>query len=93
MGQNKNYTPPTEGDNHNQLFFSSSITDALSTLPCLTAILIGKGDIPVADDISGTAARPRSEDEWFNIVMTDFVNIELRAASNFCRSATILRQC
>lgn len=59
----------------------------LTSVPfTLTIIFTGKGDMPCALVISGTAERPRSDDVCVSILWRLFVNVEDRSESNFCRS-------
>jgi hypothetical protein len=54
--------------------------------PTLTVILIGKGEIPEASVIRGTAARPLSEDVYVSIVCIVFVRVAARLKLKVCRS-------
>jgi hypothetical protein len=62
-----------------------------STPPTLTPIRIGKGEIPVAFVMSGTAVRPFSQDVCTSIVCTAFVSVGASVVKNCCRSGLWVR--
>ena len=47
---------------------------------------MGKGEIPDASVIRGTAARPLSDDVCVSMVCIDFVSVAARVELNVCRS-------